>query len=212
MAEVAEGPGTGTADRWVGTSMLRIEDPPLLKGRGQFVDDFPVKTGTLHAAILRSPHAHARILSIDVDQALASAGVRAVITGADVAAHVDNFVIGFEAPPMDYRGIAIDKVRYVGEPVAIVCATDRYRAEDALDLIEVAYAPLPAVVDPVEAARDGAPILHEAAGTNVMLLRNFSHGEPDQAFAEAPHTSELTITYPRNSITPMECLCASRRA
>ena len=92
--------------------MLRVEDGPLLRGAGAFVDDLPVKKGTLHVAILRSPHPHAWIRSIDVADALAQPGVRAVLTGRELAEHVDNFVIGNETPPMDYRGMAIDKVRY----------------------------------------------------------------------------------------------------
>ncbi len=190
--------------RWVGERMLRVEDGPLLKGRGGFVDDLPVKKGTLHAAILRSPHPHARILSIDVSEALKQPGVKSIMTGAELAEHAENFVIGFETPPMDYRGMAIDKVRYVGEPVVVLSATDRYKAEDALDFIRVDYEPLPAVIDPVAAEQPGAPILHDAAGTNVMLHRKFSHGEPAAAFAEAVHETEFTIRYPRNSITPME--------
>ena len=196
--------GDTEGKRWVGARMLRVEDGPLLKGRGGFVDDLPVKKGTLHAAILRSPHPHARILSIDVTEALKQPGVRSIMTGTDLAEHAENFVIGFETPPMDYRGMAIDKVRYVGEPVAVVCAADRYKAEDALDLIRVEYEALAAVVDPVAAERPGAPILHDAAGTNVMLHREFTHGEPAEAFAEAAHELEFTIRYPRNSITPME--------
>ena len=105
---------------------------------------------------------------------------------------------------MDYRGMAIDKVRYVGEPVAVISATDRYKAEDALDFIRVEYEPLEAVIDPVAAEQPGAPILHDAAGTNVMLHRKFTHGEPAEAFAAAPRETEFTIRYPRNSITPME--------
>ena len=194
-----------SADKlWVGKRMLRVEDGPLLKGRGGFVDDLPVKKGTLHAAILRSPHPHARILSIDVSEALKQPGVKSTMTGAELALQVKNFVIGFETPPMDYRGMAIDKVRYVGEPVVVVSATDRYKAEDALDFIHVDYEPLPAVIDPVEAEQPGAPILHDAAGTNVMLHRKFTHGEPAAAFAAAAHQTEFTIRYPRNSITPVE--------
>ena len=189
---------------WVGARMPRVEDGPLLKGRGGYVDDLPVKKGTLEAAILRSPHPHAWIRSIDVSEALRQPGVKSIMTGADLARHAENFVIGFETPPMDYRGMAIDKVRYVGEPVAVVCATDRYKAEDALDFIRVEYEPVEAVIDPVAAEQPGAPILHDAAGTNVMLHRTFTHGEPAAAFAAAAHETEFTIRYPRNSITPME--------
>ncbi len=183
--------------------MLRVEDAALLKGRGQFVDDMPTKTGTLHAAFLRSPHPHAEILSIDTSEALKQPGVVAVITGEDMMAHTNPMMVGFENP-VDYRGLALDRVRYVGEPVAVIAARDRYRAEDALDFIRVEYKPLPAVVDPVEAAAPSAPVIHPKAATNVISHRVFTHGQPAQAFADADHTTALTIRYPRNSITPME--------
>ncbi len=188
---------------YVGQRVLRVENPPLLRGHGLFIDDMPVKAGTLHAAILRSPHAHAEILSIDVTDAISLPGVRAVVTGQDVAAMTDPLIVGF-ATPMRYHGIAVDRVRYVGEPVAIVCASDRYLAEDALDHIRVEYRPLPAVVDPIAAAASDAPILHPAVGSNVVSYREFRHGETDKAFAEAKRRSEIVITYPRNSITPIE--------
>jgi 2-furoyl-CoA dehydrogenase large subunit len=188
---------------YVGQRVLCVENPPLLRGRGQFVDDLPVKPGTLHAAILRSPHPHAEIVAIDASQALARAGVRAVITGCDVAALTDPLIVGF-GTPMRYYGIAVDRARYVGEPVAIVCAASRYLAEDALEHIRVDYRPLPAVVDPLAAAAPGAPALHPTVGSNVVSYREFRHGDTATAFAEARRRSEITITYPRNSITPME--------
>lgn len=187
----------------VGQRILRVEDPPLLKGQGRFVDDLPVRRDTLHVAILRSPHAHARIRSIDTTDAVSRPGVRAVITGADVWKLTSPLIVGFENP-MDYRCIANDKVRFVGEPVAVVCASDRYKAEDALDFIKVEYELLPAIIDTIEATAPDAPIIHERAGTNVVSRRVFKHGETDKAFAEAERTAELTIEYPRNSIPPME--------
>ena len=173
--------------------MLRVENPPLLRGRGQFIDDLPVKAGTLHAAILRSPHPHAEIVSIDTAGALARPGVRAVVTGQDVAALTDPLIVGF-ATAMQYYGIAVDRVRYVGEPVAVVCAASRYLAEDALDHIRVEYRPLPAVVDPIAATAPDAPVLHPAVGSNVVSYREFRHGDAAKAFAEAKRRSEITIT------------------
>lgn len=189
--------------RYVGRSILRVEDPPLLKGQGRFVDDLPVRKDTLMIAILRSPHAHARIRSIDVSEALSQPGVHAVITGKEVWELTTTLIVGFENP-MDYRCIANDKVRFVGEPVAVVCATDRYKAEDALDFIKVDYELLPAVVDTLDATAQDAPILHESASSNVVSRRFFKHGHTEEAFAAAEKTCELTITYPRNSIPPME--------
>jgi 2-furoyl-CoA dehydrogenase large subunit len=192
-----------TRKGYVGQRVLRVENPPLLRGRGQFIDDLPVKSGTLDAAILRSPHPHADIVSIDTSAALRRPGVRAVVTGQDVAALTDPLIVGF-ATPMQYHGIAVDRVRYVGEPVAIVCAATRYLAEDALEHIRVDYRPLPAIVDPIEAAGSDAPVLHPGVGSNVVSYREFRHGDAAKAFAEARRRSEITISYPRNSITPME--------
>ncbi len=189
--------------KFVGRRILRVENISLLKGKGQFVDDLPTKKGTLEAGILRSPHAHAEIVSIDYSEALALPGVFAVITGEDMLAETDPMIVGFENP-IDYRGVALDKVRYVGEPVAVVAARDRYTAEDALDLIKVAYNVLKPAIDPVEAAKPDAPLIHTKGDSNCASRRTFTHGEPDAAFEAAAHTRELTIRYPRNSITPME--------
>lgn len=203
--EIADGgsPKAKPKAKYVGQRVLRRENLALLKGEGRFVDDLPLNPRTLHAAILRSPHPHANIKGIDVSAALAQPGVAAVITGEDVAALCDPLIVGF-ANSLDYYGIATDRVRYVGEPVAVVCASDRYRAEDALDFIKVVYEPLEAVVDPVVAAGDDAPVIHPAQGSNVVSRRTFTHGEPDAAFKDAKRQAEMTIRYPRNSITPIE--------
>jgi 2-furoyl-CoA dehydrogenase large subunit len=187
----------------IGKPVLRLEDPALLRGRARFVDDLPVKPGTLQAAVLRSPHPHAEIASIDTSQALHLPGVAAIITRADVLALTDPFIIGLTTP-LEYRCLATDRVRFVGEPVALVLASDRYLAEDALDAIKVDYRSLPAVIDPVAAAASGAAILHPKVGSNVIVSRDFVHGEVAGAFAVAPRQTELTIHFPRNSIPPME--------
>ena len=191
------------SENYVGRSVLRMENAPLLKGEGKFVDDLPVSRKTHHAAILRSPHPHAIVRSIDVAQARRQPGVSAVVTGEDVKRFVKPFLVGFKNN-MDYRGIALDRVRYVGEPVAIVCASSRYQAEDALDFIQVDYERLPAIIDPVQAAAEDAPVIHPAVGSNVVSRRVFQHGDAERAFADAPRHAELTIRYPRNSVTPME--------
>ena len=153
-ADRDDGDAGQRATRWVGRSVPRVEDAALLTGRGRYIDDLGVRPGTLQAAILRSPHAHAEIEAIDCQAARAADGVFAVLTGADIVALTSSLVVGIKAP-IDCWPIATDRVRYVGEPVAIVVASDRYRAEDALDLIEVRYRPLPAVVDPLAAADAG---------------------------------------------------------
>ena len=187
----------------LGRRAERVEDRALLTGRGRYGDDAPLRPGTLHAAVLRSPHAHARLLGLRAARAEALPGVRAVLTGADVLAWSKPFVVGVKAP-MELWALAIDRVRYVGEPVAVVVAESRYLAEDALDLIEVDYAPLPVIVGIADAAAEGSPVLHEQVGSNVVSDRSFCYGEPDAAFAAAPHRFQLSIEYPRNSCTPIE--------
>ena len=192
------------AKGWVGRSIPRFEDAALLTGRGRFIDDLGTRPGTLEAAILRSPHAHAEVEAIDCEVARAADGVAAVLTGADVKALTSSLVVGVKAP-LECWPIAVDRVRYVGEPVAVVVASDRYRAEDALELIDVRYRrPLPAIVDPVAAAAPDAPILHPAAKSNVVGERTFRYGDPEQAFAAAAHRIRVDVRYPRNSCTPIE--------
>ncbi len=200
---VAESETTPEPNGWVGRSIPRVEDPALLAGRGRFIDDLGVRPGTLHAAILRSPHPHAEIESIDCSAARAADGVHAILTGADVKALTTSFVVGVKAP-IECWPIAIERTRYAGEPVAVVVASDRYRAEDALELIEVRYRPLPAVVDPLVASTSDAPILHPAAKSNVVGERVFRYGDPERAFATAAHRIRVDVHYPRNSCTPIE--------
>jgi len=188
---------------WVGRSIPRVEDAALLAGRGRFIDDLGVRPGTLEAAILRSPHAHAEIEAIDYRAALAADGVIAVLTGADVKALTSSLVVGVKAA-IECWPIAIERARYVGEPVAVVVASDRYRAEDALELIEVRYRPLPAVVDPLAAAAPDAPLLHPTAKSNVVAERSFRYGDPERAFAAAAHRVRVKVRYPRNACTPIE--------
>ncbi len=188
---------------WCGQSIERVEDAALLTGRGRFIDDLGEKPGTLHAAILRSPHAHARIVRITTDAARQAPGVAAVLTGDDVTKLSASLVVGVKAP-LECWPIAVGRVRYVGEPVAVVVAADRYLAEDGLDLIEVDYEPLAAVIDPVAALEPSQPILHEALAGNFANERRFRYGDPERMFAEAEHRISVTVRYPRNSCTPIE--------
>lgn len=190
--------------RHLGRPLERVEDRALLTGRGHYGDDAPVRAGTLHAAVLRSPHAHARLLAVHAEQALALPGVRAVLIGDDVRRWSKPFIVGVKQP-MELWALAVDKVRYVGEPVAVVVAESRYRAEDALELVRADYEPLPAVVEIAEAIRNEAPVLHEAIGSNVVSDRSFRYGDPEAAFAAAAHRVALSVEYPRNSCTPIEC-------
>lgn len=193
----------GGAEGWVGRSLPRVEDAALLTGRGRYFDDCGAPPGTLQAAILRSPHAHARILGVDAAKARALPGVAAVLTGEDYRALTTSLVVGVKAP-MECWPIATDKVRYMGEPVAVVVATDRYVAEDALDLLEVRYEPLPAVVDPLDALEPGAPVLHEGLGSNLASERHFRYGDPEGAFAAAAHRVSIDVQFPRSACTPIE--------
>jgi len=192
-------PATG----WLGRSVERVEDAALLTGRGRYIDDIGVRPDTLHAAILRSPHAHAMIRAIRVDAARHAPGVAAVLTGADVKALSSSLVVGVKAQ-IECWPIALDRVRYVGEPVAVVVAKDRYLAEDALDLIEVDYEPLPVVMDPLAALDAASPRLHAGLGSNLASDRSFRYGNPDQVFARAARRLTITVHYPRNSCTPIE--------
>src|SRR5579864_1895704 len=188
---------------WVGQSIARVEDSALLTGRGRFMDDIGVHPGTLHAAFLRSPHAHADIVSIDVSQAMQARGVVAVLHGEDIKALTSSLVVGVKAP-VECWPIAVGRVRYVGEPVAIVIAADRYLAEDAVDLIDVRYQVRPAVIDPIAALKCDAPVLHDGFAGNVASDRSFRYGDPEQALASAPHRISIDVRYPRNSCTPIE--------
>jgi hypothetical protein len=164
-----DAPGTRTMSAeppgWIGRRVTRVEDARLLTGRGHFIDDHP-PLGDIHAAaIVRSPHAHARITGYDVSAAVRMEGVVGVITGEDVARFTRPFPVGVPAP-VRYHCAATDKVRFVGEPVAVVVARSRYLAEDAAEAVVVEYEPLPAV-DVERALEPDAPILHEAVGTNL---------------------------------------------
>ncbi len=193
----------GRSAPYVGRPMERVEDDTLLRGAALYADDYPERRGILHGAILRSPHAHAEIVSIDPARALARPGVFAVITGQDILEYTDPFLNAIKQP-MKLWSLAVGRVRYVGEALALVLAEDRYVAEDALEHIAVEYKMLTPVVDPLKAAQDGAPLLHPEVGSNLMSDREFRYGDPEKAFADADHTIDLTIDFPRSSHTPLE--------
>jgi len=187
---------------WVGQPLKRKEDPRLLTGRGQFIDDLALPH-LHHLAILRSPHAHARIKAVDATEALRVKGVKCVVTADEVVSQTNPFSAAI-TEPIHYYCLAVDKIRYVGEPVAAVVATDRYIAEDAAGLIRVEYDPLPAIVDQEEAMRPGAPVLHEEVGHNVANHRLLVYGDPDAAFAEADEVVTHRYCFPRYSSLPLE--------
>ena len=182
----------GVTRRWLGKSINRVEDPRFLRGEGTYIDDIKLP-GMAHAAIVRSPHAHAKILAIRTEAAEQLPGVIAVVTGKDVSERA-NPLPSFGAGPIIQDIIAVEKVRHFGETVAAVVAVDRYIAEDACDLIEVDYEPLPVVLHAEDARKEGGPLVHEKMGTNVAYERTFSFGEVDKAFAEADRACRPSST------------------
>lgn len=188
--------------QWIGKDLKRIEDPKLLSGKATYTDDFRLP-GMLHAAVLRSPYAHARIRRIDTSQAKALPGVLAVVTGTEAKAYIDP-CIRFCAEEVVEDAIAVEKVRYVGEAVATVAAVDRYTAEDALDLIEVDYEPLPALSDPLAAAKPGAALVHENLGSNVVFEKTFTFGDVAADFARADRVVRRKLRWHRVSPQAIE--------
>ena len=193
---------------YIGAPIRRKEDRRFLTGRGQFVDDVKLPN-MLHAAILRSPHAHALVRSIDATAALAMAGVVAVLTYDDITEMVEprpipvrmraySDLLKYLQYPLAHR-----KVRYVGDPVAVVVAESRYLAEDALDGISVDYEPLPAVVDVRESLK-GQVLLFEEHGTNVAFEFASSIGDPEAAFRDAEYTRKEEFRCHRHTANPME--------
>jgi 2-furoyl-CoA dehydrogenase large subunit len=203
MDRAASSEATSWTDRPFPQMAGRLEDARLLQGRGRYIDDLPVGRRTLHAAILRSPHAHARLGKIDLSGARAVHDVVAAYCGQDIAAVLDPFPsIVRSAPP--YRAVAIGKVRYVGEPVAVVLARDRYAAEDGLAAIDVVYEPLPAVIHPGAACGHDAPLLHEELKSNVVWRQHYRYGDPERAFAQADRVVRVALTFPKYNSTPLE--------
>ncbi len=189
---------------WLGKSMKRLEDPRLLVGKGIYADDVAL-ADMVHAAVLRSPHAHARIVSIDTSKAAALPGVVLVMTGEDAAAHAGPLPT-WASPPCYQYCIARERVRHVGETVAAVVAESRYIAEDACDLIEVEYEPLPVVVDPEEAltSSDDALLHPERKGGNVALERTLTFGPVEEDFARADLVIKKRFRWPRSGGQPLE--------
>ncbi len=178
---------------WVGRPMLRVEDEALLRGEGRFLDDLEPVARAGHAAIVRSQLPHARI-SVDASPALEAPGVIGVLTGDDVLALSHPFPAGIDSPVKQYA-LAIDTVRYVGEPIAVVVARDRYLAEDAAELVLVDYEPLEPVLLPGGAA-ETEWCVHD---------RSFHYGDVDAAMARADLVVRETFTVPRFTCAPVEC-------
>jgi carbon-monoxide dehydrogenase large subunit len=192
----------------VGARVRRTEDPRLLVGRGIYADDRRVHR-PLHVAFRRSDHAHARIAAIDTGAARAFDGVAAVLTADDLADVETLFaasrMTGYYATPL--RALASGKVRFVGEPIVAVVAESRYIAEDACEHVEVALDPLPAVGDPVAALAASAALLHEEAGSNVLVRREFERGAFAVEMAAAPVRVRRRFRFHRKSPCAIENRC-----
>jgi aerobic carbon-monoxide dehydrogenase large subunit len=182
-----DAPEVHARPKLVGARIKRTEDPRLLTGRGTYTDDRRVDR-VLHVAFRRSDQSHARIAAIDCAAASSAPGIAAVLTAEDLSDLVKPVVAtsrmpGYYATPI--LPLALGKVRYVGEPIVGVIADTRYRAEDALERVTIELEPLPVIVDPEQAVRAGAPLLHDEADTNVLVSREFKRGEVDAAFQTA---------------------------
>ncbi|MDZ7702629.1 MAG: xanthine dehydrogenase family protein molybdopterin-binding subunit [Halobacteriales archaeon] len=188
------------AESFVGKPVRRVEDHRLLTGRAEFVHDHTPE-GALHMALVRSQHAHARIVGIDTEAAEAHPDCALVLTGEDVAAQFNPMPCGLAG--FEEWSLAKDVTRFAGEPVAAVVATDRYVAEDIAELVEVRYETKPAVVDPFEAMEDEV-LVNEAVGTNVPDKETLEFGDVDGAFEGADHVFEGEYSWGRISGVPLE--------
>ena len=202
-------------NQYIGQSVRSKEAPRLVSGHGRYVDDLSLPR-MLYASIVRSPYAHARILSVRADDAVRLAGVRGVVTPEDVQRLTRPFkpgryAAGLRVPIPEYAS-AIEKVRYVGEPVAMVAADTRAKAEDALELVEIQYEPLTAVATAEDAAGASAPLIYEELGSNVAWEGYVSYGDVDTAFSRADRIISEKLKIHRYSSTPLEpfaCLAES---
>ncbi|HYZ16369.1 MAG TPA: molybdopterin cofactor-binding domain-containing protein, partial [Candidatus Acidoferrum sp.] len=201
-----DGGTASTPWRYLGKPLLRKEDERLLTGTARFLDDIEIPRA-LHATFVRSPHAHARIVAIDTEEARRAPGVLAVVTGRELASWTTKLRI---APPIDgllpveMTTLPIEKVRFQGDPVACVVATDRYRAEDAAGLVFVEYDPLEAVAEMEAALEPTAPLVDESLGTNLVSHQRFAAGDVAAREREAAAIVEATFYQPRQTHLPIE--------
>jgi carbon-monoxide dehydrogenase large subunit len=191
--------------RWFGESVRRLEDERLLRGAGRYTDD--LEEGALHGCFVRSPLAHARIRSIDVEAACRAPGVATVYTAADLPFGDMDLPLLIPHPALTHgrtqRCLASEIVRYAGEAVAFVVAEDRYLAEDAAELVEVDYEPLPAVVTP-EAGAEARQLVHDDVPGNVAAEMTQERGDVEAALAAAPRRRDLRLRFERAAAAPME--------
>ncbi|HUZ68314.1 MAG TPA: xanthine dehydrogenase family protein molybdopterin-binding subunit [Candidatus Saccharimonadales bacterium] len=209
VAPSADGSPTEEQRGGIGDRVLRKEDKRLLAGRARFVADVHLP-GMLHAVVVRSPFAHARILSIDASAAFQVDGVITVVTAQDLPADLPPIPLrtGTERSPLRLclqQPLAKTVVRYVGEPVAVVIATDRYVAEDAAQEVVVDYENLGVAASIDAALAEGAPVIHEALGSNVGFTFQQRVGDAERAMAGADVVIDATFNIPRLTAVPLEC-------
>jgi len=211
-------PTSGTGARpWVGRSIKRFEDARLLRGEGQYVADLALP-GMLHVAFVRSSVAHARIRAVDLSRALAMPGVHFAMTGLELAREIPPVQDQQLPLPQKWRTtvphrifdprqplLAWDRVRHVGEAVAVILADSRYLAEDAAELVDIEYDTLAPVVDVEAALGADAAVIHERNGSNLLAEFSIAKGDADRAFATAPHTLKRRFRHHRYAGVPMEC-------
>lgn len=192
----------------VGTSVPRLHGDRFLTGRGGYFDDRPA-AGTLHAVMVRSPHAHALIRAFDTSRAQAEGGVRAVLTGADAARLAGPIPLAMDPRSMggahaEVRCLAAGEVVYEGQAVAAIAAVSRLDALRAAELVAVDYEPLPAVLSAEAALRADGPTAYSTWPDNIVMRRSFRHGDPDAAFARADGVIDDVIEVQRTATTPIE--------
>jgi carbon-monoxide dehydrogenase large subunit len=194
------------AGKFVGKSVKRTEDPRLIQGLAHYVDDIKLPD-TLHAAFVRSIHAHARIKNVDTSAAQKLPGVVAVYTGKDIAQKIGPVPCGAAIPEMkvpDHRVLATNKVYWVGHPIAMIVAESKYIARDAADLIEVDYDELPAVLDEEKAADPKSPVIHEKFGSNIAYKLTAGEGDIETALKSADKVVKQKILHRRLAPIAME--------
>jgi 2-furoyl-CoA dehydrogenase large subunit len=189
--------------RFIGKKRRAKEHPRFVTGRGRYVADVAL-AGMKHIALVASPHACARIVSIDAQRALDVPGVLYVLTGEEFRANTDSLLIGIDAPEVTRWALAGDVVRYAGEWVAAVVADTRALAEDAAELVEVEYEPLPHVIDAEAALSADAPLVHPAHGSNVLYHRKFVWGPVEEQSAKARHRLSFRAKWGRSAAVPIE--------
>src|SRR2546428_692502 len=196
--------------RYIGARRRAKEHPRFVSGHGRFVADIALP-GMKHVALVASPHASARIVSIDAKAELSAPGVLYVLTGEEFCANTDSLAIGVDAPKVTRFALARGVVRYAGEGVAAVVADPRALAEDGAERIEVESEPLPHVIDPEAALKADGPLVHPAHGSNVLYHRKFVWGPVEEAFADAEHKIAFRAVWGRSATVPIETFGVAAR-